>query len=213
MTAQSSTPHDASADRHVDIGADRLAKVYAQAIVEAADKKGCRREVIEELGAIVREVLPKVPKAAAVFASPKVAVEQKEALVDRMAAGRMRPTTIHALKVLARHERLGVLADVVAAAERLADSLEGRKQAVFTTATPVEPAEQARLVAEVEKAVGATLSARFTVDPALIGGLVVRVEDTIYDHSVATGLSRLGRHLKQRSIHEIQYGRDRLGTA
>lgn len=213
MAAAPHNPSDAAHGRHVDIGADRLAKVYAQAIVEAADQKGCRREVIEELGAIVREVLPKVPQAAAVFASPKVSVEQKEALVDRMAAGRLRPTTVHALKVLARHGRLGVVADVVAAAERLADSLDGRKQATFTTATPVDAADQARLVAEVEKAVGATLSATFRVDPRLIGGLVVRVEDTIYDHSVATGLSRLGRRLQQRSIHEIQYGRDRLGTA
>jgi len=213
MSPHTHTPNDAVGDRHVDIGADRLAKVYAQAIIEAADLKGCRREVIEELGAIVREVLPKVPKAAAVFASPKVTVEEKEALVDRMAAGRLRPTTIHSLKVLARHGRLGALADVVAATERLADSLEGRKQATFTTATPVEAADQARLVAEVERAVGATLAARFRVDPAVIGGLVVRVEDTIYDHSVATSLSRLGQRLKQRSIHEIQYGRDRLGTA
>jgi F0F1-type ATP synthase delta subunit len=194
MTDHTHTSHAVASDRHVDIGADRLAKVYAQAIVEAADRKGCRREVVEELGAIVRDVLPQVPQAAAVFASPKVTVEQKEALVDRMAAGRLRPTTIHALKVLARHGRLEVLADVVAAAERLADSLEGRKQATFTTATPVDAADQARLVAEVEKA-------------------VVRVEDTIYDHSVATGLTRLGQRLKQRSIHEIQYGRDRLGTA
>lgn len=213
MTSHDHHPTAATPGRHVDIGADRLAKVYAQAIVEAADKQGCRREVIEELAAIVRDVLPKVPKAAAVFASPKVAVEQKEALVDRMAAGRLRPTTVHSLKVLARHDRLGVLADVVAAAERLADALEGRKQATFTTATPVDAADQARLVAEVEKAVGASVSATFTVDPALIGGLVVRVEDTIYDQSVATSLSRLGRRLKQRSIHEIQYGRDRLGTA
>jgi F-type H+-transporting ATPase subunit delta len=213
MTDHTHTSHAVASDRHVDIGADRLAKVYAQAIVEAADRKGCRREVVEELGAIVRDVLPQVPQAAAVFASPKVTVEQKEALVDRMAAGRLRPTTIHALKVLARHGRLEVLADVVAAAERLADSLEGRKQATFTTATPVDAADQARLVAEVEKAVGATLAARFRVDPKLIGGLVVRVEDTIYDHSVATGLTRLGQRLKQRSIHEIQYGRDRLGTA
>jgi F-type H+-transporting ATPase subunit delta len=213
MTTAQHNPSDGARTRHVDIGVDRLAKVYAQAIVEAADKQGCRREVIEELGAIVREVLPKVPQAAAVFASPKVTVEQKEAIVDRMAAGRLRPTTVHALKVLARHGRLGVLADVAAAAERLADALEGRKQATFTTAIPVDPASQAQLVAQVERAVGATLAATFTVNPAIIGGLVVRVEDTIYDHSVATGLARLGRRLQQRSIHEIQYGRDRLGTA
>lgn len=212
MSTASANP-SAPAARHVDINADRLAKVYAQAIIEAADRQGCRREVIEELGALVRDVLPKVPRAAGVLASPKVPVERKEALVDRMAAGRMQPTTVRALKVLARHGRLDVLGDVVAAAERLADALEGRKQAVFTTAVPVDAAGQAYLLAEVQKAVGATLSATFRVDPAIIGGLVVRVEDTIYDHSVATSLTRLGRRLKQRSIHEIQYGRDRLGTA
>jgi F0F1-type ATP synthase delta subunit len=56
------------------------------------------------------------------------------------------------------------------------------------------------------------LAPTFTVNPDVLGGLVVRVEDTVYDHSVATSLRRLGSSLKQRSIHEIQYRRDRLGT-
>jgi F-type H+-transporting ATPase subunit delta len=197
----------------VDIGADRVAKVYAQAIIEAADRKGCRHEVLDELEAIVREVLPQVPKAAAVFASPKVAVEEKLAFIDRIATGRMQPTTAHALKVLARHGRLGILADVAAAASRLADDLEGRRAATFITAVPLDAAEQAGIVADVAKAVSATLSPTFVVDPGIIGGLVVRIQDTIYDQSVATSLARLGGRLKQRSIHEIQYGRDRLGTA
>ena len=52
-----------------------------------------------------------------------------------------------------------------------------------------------------------------SLKPELIGGLIVRIADTVYDHSVATSLVRLRARLKQRSIHEIQYGRDRLGTA
>jgi F-type H+-transporting ATPase subunit delta len=190
----------------VDIAADRVAKVYAQAIVEAADAAGCRREVLAELGTLAREVLPQVPDAVAVFASPKVTTEEKGRIIDKLAGGRMQATTTNALHVLAHHGRLGMLAAVVAAAERLADERDGKRQATFTTAMPLDAAEQARIVAETEQSLAATLVPAFVVDPAIIGGLVVRVGDTIYDQSVATGLARIGGRLHQRNIHAIQTG-------
>ncbi|MBU6277119.1 MAG: ATP synthase F1 subunit delta [Planctomycetes bacterium] len=192
--------------KHVDIAADRVAKTYAQAIVEAAEAAGCRREVIAELGALAREVMPRVPEAAAVFASPKVPPEEKARIIDRLAQGRLRETSVNSLHVLARHGRLGMLGAVVDAAERLADAREGRRQATFTTALPLDAAEQARIVADTERALSATLVPSFTVDPAIIGGLVVRVGDTIYDQSVATALSRIGGRLHERNIHAIQNG-------
>lgn len=205
--------HAADSSHAPDTGVERIAQVYAQAIIEAADKRGCRAEVIAELESLVRDVLPKVPQAVAVFASPRVAVEQKAALIDRIAAGRMLPTTVHSLHVLARHGRLGIVAEVAAAARRLAEQLAGRKQAVFTTALPLSGDDQRKLVAEVEPAVGLTLAPAFAVDPALIGGLVVRIGDTVYDQSIATGLARLGGNLHRRTIHEIQHGRNRLASA
>ncbi len=192
--------------KHVDIAADRVAKIYAQAIVEAAEAAGCRREVIDELGLLAREVLPKVPDATVVFASPKVSTDDKARIIDRLAKGRMRDTTVNSLHVLARHGRLGLLGSVVDAAERLADEREGRQQATFTTAVPLASEEQARIVGETEKALAASLKPRFVVDPAIIGGLIVRVGDTIYDQSVATGLSHIGGRLQQRNIHAIQTG-------
>jgi F-type H+-transporting ATPase subunit delta len=191
---------------HVDIAADRVATVYAQAIIEAAEAAGCRGEVLGELAALAREVLPKVPEAAAVFSSPKVSAEEKDRIIDRLAGSRLKPTTANALHVLARHGRLGMLATVVDAAERLADERDGKQQAVFTTAVPLAAAEQARVVSDTEKALSARLTPRFVVDPAIIGGLVVRIGDTIYDQSVATGLARLGGRLQQRTIHAIQNG-------
>lgn len=197
--------HTANADSsHIDIAADRIAKIYAQAVVEAAEAAGCRREVVAELGGLAREVLPKVPEAVAVFASPKVAAEEKGRIIDRLSQGRLRPTTTNALHVLARHGRLGMLPDVVRAAERLADERDGKRQATFTTAVSLDPAEQGRVVADTERALSVSLVPTFVVDPAIIGGLVVRVGDTIYDQSVATSLSRLGGRLEQRNIHAIQ---------
>jgi len=200
------TTSNAADSCHVDIAADRVAKVYAQAIVEAADAAGCRREVLTELAVLARDVLPKVPEAAVVFSSPKVSAEDKGRIIERIAGGRMQATTTNALHVLARHGRLGMLAAVVAAAERLADERDGKRQATFTTAVPLDAAEQARIVAETEKALTAALVPSFVVDPAIIGGLVVRVGDTIYDQSVATGLARIGGRLNQRNIHAIQTG-------
>lgn len=191
---------------HVDIAADRVAKVYAQAIVDAAEAAGCRRDVLAELGMLARDVLPRVPDAAAVFSSPKVSADEKSRIIDRLTAGRMKPTTTNSLHVLARHGRLGMLMTVVQAAERLADARDGRHQATFTTAVPLDADEQKRIVAETERALAMSLVPSFVVDPSVIGGLVVRVGDTIYDQSVATGLTRLGDRLRDRNIHAIQNG-------
>ena len=194
-------------------GALKLAKVYAQAIIEAAEKKQCRIAMLAELRAIVHKVLPKVPAAGAVFASPRVTLEEKAAIIERIFAGKVLPTTLHSLHVLARHGRLGMLKEVVAAAEQLANEREGNKAATFTTALALDSDEQGHVVTEIEHALGVSLAPTFIVNPDVLGGLVVRIADTVYDHSIATSLVRLGDRLKQRSIYEIQHRRDRLGTA
>ena len=146
-------PHAAPAADHqarLDPAAERIARVYAQAILEAADAAGCRGQVIDEVASAMR---------------------------------------------------------------KLDDEAAGRRQATFTTAVPLGDDEQRRIVAEVEGAVGVKLAPVFTVKADLIGGLVVRIGDTVYDQSIASGLSRLGGNLHRRTIHEIQYRRDRLTSA
>ena len=70
-----SRSHETQADHdHVDIAADRVAKVYAQAIIEAATDAKCVDAVLSELATLARDVLPRVPEAQAVFASPKVEI-------------------------------------------------------------------------------------------------------------------------------------------
>jgi F-type H+-transporting ATPase subunit delta len=196
-----------------DPSVERIARVYAQAILEAADAAGCRVEVIEEFERFVGGVLPQVPGLVAMFASPKIGSEQKEAVINRVAGGRLRPTTVHSLCVLARHGRLGIVAEVTRSLRSLDNELAGRRQATFTTAMPLSDEDRSRIVTEVAEAVGASLSPSFVIDPDIIGGLVVRIGDTVYDQSIASGLARLAGNLNRRTIHEIQYGRDRLTSA
>lgn len=204
----------ASSTAHtLDPAAEKVARVYAQAILEAADRKNCREDVLDELRALATDVLPQVPQARFVFDSPRVSVEEKAAMIDRITAGRMQPTTTHALHVLARHGRLGIVAEVADAARRLADEMAGRREAVLTTAVDLSEEQQRQVVADVEQRLGVSLAATFAVNPAMIGGLVVRVGDTVYDQSIASSLASLGGKLHRRTINEIQHGRDRLTSA
>lgn len=210
--ADTASSNDVSATG-LDPAAEKVARVYAQAILEAADRKGCRDEVLDELQTLATEVLPKVPKAAFVFDSPRVSLDEKNALIDRITVGRMQPTTSHALHILARHGRLGIVAEVADAARRLADEMAGRREALLTTAVALSEDAQRQVIADVEQQLSVPLAATFAVDPALIGGLVVRVGDTVYDQSIASSLASLGGKLHRRTINEIQHGRDRLTSA
>ena len=212
MTTEDSNRTSPLAAPH-DIGAARLAKVYAQAIVEAADRHECQAEVVEELTHVVEEVLPRVDSLTSVLESPQVTTSDKTAIVSKTFSGKISTTALNALLVLASHERLGLLPELVSALRRELDQRAGKREAVLTTANPITPEEQATILKSVEESLGESLTAHFSVNPDLLGGLVVRIEDTVYDHSVSTSLVSLAERLKQRSIHEIQHRRDRLGSA
>jgi F0F1-type ATP synthase delta subunit len=110
-----------SLDAPRDIGAARLAKVYAQAIVDAADRHQCQAEVLEEFTQIVEDVLPRVDNIASVFESPRISTSDKSALVRNTFSKKVLPITLNALLVLADHGRLGLLTELVVALRRELD--------------------------------------------------------------------------------------------
>ncbi|MEO1992845.1 MAG: ATP synthase F1 subunit delta [Pirellulales bacterium] len=198
--------NESSSTNEVDIGTEQVAHVYAKAIVEAADAAGCRKEVVSQLNMLAHDVLPKIPQALEVFASPKVTTDAKEEVINRLAKGRLQPTTTHSLHILARHGRLGILAAVAKATSRLADELDGIHKALFTTAVPLTDEKKNDVLKDVQQSLGMSLRPSFVVDASIIGGLVVQIGDTIYDQSVATSLTKLGNQLRQRNISALQTG-------
>ena len=80
-----------------------------------------------------------------------------------------------------------------------------------TSATPLDAAsEQQRHPNACKPCWAANRSWSGEVDPDLIGGIVLRVGDTVYDGSVATQLEQLREQMIDRSVHEIQSRRDRF---
>lgn len=196
-------------DQDIDVGAYRVGMVYGQALLAATDKFGNTAEVLDELDQLI-ELLTKQPKVDEILASGMIANDRKVALVERVFAGKVTNTFLNFVKVVAAHGRGGFLRAIRKAVRDLLDERAGRVRVQVTTAAPIDGELTERIQNQLRGMLGGEPVLAKKVDPDLIGGLVFRVGDTVYDGSVATRLARVKSQMIDRSIHEIQRRRDSL---
>jgi F-type H+-transporting ATPase subunit delta len=193
----------------VNVGAQQVATVYAKAFLGAAENAGKTDALVEELST-VGSVLAEYPKLEAVLGSALVDTEEKLGILDRVFGPQLSPLTLNFLKVVARHGRLDIVRSVDEEARKLHDVLRGRVRVEVRTATPLDDHLAKRVEGSLRELLGGNPYVDPAVDPELIGGVVLRVGDTVYDGSIARQLSQVREQMITRSIHEIQSRRDRF---
>ena len=91
--------------------------------------------------------------------------------------------------------RMSALPDIARAHRELVDEQAGRARATVTSATPLDPAVEARLKGALEKQTGKTVILERKLDPALIGGVIAQVGDLVFDGSVQAQLRQIREEL------------------
>jgi len=127
-----------------------------------------------------------------VWETPSIAAEQKRAVLDAIVGreGISRPVR-NFLAVLIDHRRVAFLGPIVKQFEQELNLRMGFAEAQITSARPLGDSERRLLESEVEKLIGKKVRARYTQDPATLGGAIVKVGSTIYDGSVAGQLQKI----------------------
>jgi F-type H+-transporting ATPase subunit delta len=116
-------------------------------------------------------------------------------LVHRVLDGRVPDPVARLVQVLVERGRIDRLAAVATEYRRLRNQQAGVVEALATTAAPLTGDETVALRRKVAEMTGRTVDLRVEVDESLIGGLTVRVGDTLYDASVRGRLERLRERL------------------
>lgn len=196
-----------------DVGAQQVAAVYAKALLGATEKAGQTEAVLGDLDSLITDVLDKLPRLNTVLNSALVGAEQKIALLDKAFAGKVSPLLLNFLKVLAQKGRLELLRLIRREAAKIIDQMRGRVRVQVTTAVEVNGEVTGQLDSMLRSMLGVQPVLEVKTQPELIGGIVVRVGDTVYDGSIATRLERIREQMMNRSLHEIQSRRNRFGTA
>uniref|UniRef100_A0A7C2NSM0 ATP synthase subunit delta n=1 Tax=Schlesneria paludicola TaxID=360056 RepID=A0A7C2NSM0_9PLAN len=193
-----------------DPSVQSVAKVYAVALLDAAAKEGGVDAVLEEFGSFVADVLGPQPQFERLLCGAMTSVDDKLRLIDKVLGGRGTPLFVNFLKVLARHGRMDLVQGVWQAAQREQESRTGRVRVRVTSARPLSETALNHLTERLRQALAANPIVETAVDSQLVGGLVIRVGDTVYDGSVRNRLKQLRGKLRERCLNEVQRGRDRF---
>lgn len=130
--------------------------------------------------------------------SPKFSAEDKAKGLSALAAGAgLSVTTQKFLGLLAANRRTAALEGVIKAFQRLAEARRGSVSAQVVTAVPLTEAQAAGLAAALRTALGKDPQISTRVDPAILGGLKVRVGSRLYDASLKSKLDSLKFALKR----------------
>ncbi len=204
-TSQNSTAFDA--------GRQYLGTVYAKALLGAAEKAGTTDAVLEELDSLVTDVIDKLPNLDAALASPRIGHDEKVRLLDRAFQGRMSKQLLNFLKVVSSHGRLDCLRAINRAARRLYNQMRNRVEVKIRTTEPVDGQLAEEIADRLRTVLRSDVELKMDVDPELIGGMVIRIGDTVYDGSVVDRLRRLRAETIEKMAQEFRQSLARFAIA
>jgi F-type H+-transporting ATPase subunit delta len=193
-----------------DIDRQKLGAIYARALLGACEKAGISDRIVAELNSLVDDVFGRVAGIESLLATPRISVEEKYGMLDRVFGPRMSSELLTFLKVVCQHGRLDCLRQIRQAARLELNRMRGRVEVQVTTAEPIDDNLAERIVAVLQGKLGVTVDLVRRVDPSLLGGLVVRVGDTLYDGSIRNRLVRLRSETIERTFQQLRESADRF---
>jgi F-type H+-transporting ATPase subunit delta len=129
--------------------------------------------------------------------SPLVSREGATAAIKAVANElRLDPLTTNFLGVLATNRRLNKAASVITAFRELAANFRGEATADVTTAHPLDDAQVTALKAKLKARIGRDVAVTLKTDPAILGGLIVKIGSQMIDGSIRTRLNTLAHAMK-----------------
>ena len=192
-----------------DPSAQSVAKVYAVAYLESAGDSG-GHAAVEELASFVDDVLTPQTQFEQLLRGSALGRDDKNLLIDRVVGTRATPLFTNFLRVLAKHGRLDLLQGIRRQSEIELERRAGKRRVGVSSATELSAESLASIKSSLTASLGCDPILETRIDPSLIGGLVIRVGDTVYDGSLKTQVKQLRVRLRERCLNEIQRGRDRF---
>jgi F-type H+-transporting ATPase subunit delta len=168
-----------------------IAKRYARAFFEIAGEEKQYEKYYNELGRF-SAVLRENKSLSEFLANPIFAQPDKKAVVESVLEKiRISPLTANFLKLLIDKRRIGILSDIEGCYRELMDSTLKKVRVTVKTAFPLSGNLSDRLQTGLERLTGRKVEMTVEEDPTLLGGIVVRVGDKLYDGSIRTQLNNI----------------------
>ena len=174
----------------------RAARRYAAALFATAEKQDKLDAVTRDLHMVV-DFMKQTPALDRMWTSKVVPTGKKRDLISTLLGAFIDPLTLSFLRLLVDKRREDILSLVRLEVQQLSDRSRRLVRAEATFALEPTPEEREKLVQSLEQRTGEHVDLTVEVDPSILGGVVIRMHDTIIDGSVRGTLERLREQLLQ----------------
>jgi F-type H+-transporting ATPase subunit delta len=172
-----------------------IARNYAETLLELAQRAGDLRGWGEMLDSVANAV--ESDRRLRIFLeSPRVSAQRKNEIIQKAYGGALPRNFVRFLQALVSNRRQMLIPLIAHAYHDLVDQVEGRVHASVTVAREADERDRELVTTQLSRALGKTVVPHFHVNPDVLGGVIVRVGDTVLDGSVRKRLAILrGRML------------------
>jgi F-type H+-transporting ATPase subunit delta len=173
---------------------DTAVRGYAEAFLAVAEADGALDKVLEELLAFDAAV-EQHGELREALTDASLPAENRKAVVRDLLGERAHPTTVNLIGFAVDSGKAKDLRAIVEAAGALAAARRNAELAEVRSAVPLDEAQRARIAQALSAATGRKVEVNVVIDPSVVGGVVARVGDEVFDGSVATRLDDAKQHL------------------
>jgi F-type H+-transporting ATPase subunit delta len=172
---------------------EELAQVYSTSLFEVASQAGRLETVREQLGQFADAVASNRELQVFLF-SPYFSTTEKQAGLKRTLTD-AEDLLMNFLELLVEKHRMPVLFRIRSEFESLCEHAQRRLGVEITSAVELDPATANEVAEQIGRHTGMTVDLRRHVDPEIIGGLILRVGNSILDASIRARLEQMQRQL------------------
>ncbi|WP_188456668.1 F0F1 ATP synthase subunit delta [Virgibacillus oceani] len=171
-----------------------VAKRYAEALFQLGNEKATLETIVEELR-VVKEVFQSNQKLYTFLEHPRVNNEKKKQFLQEVFQG-LSTDVINTLKLLVERHRADSIPSIIDHLSQMVNDAKGTAEALVYSVRELSDAEKAELESTFAKRFNKTaLKLENVVDPSIIGGVKIRMGNTIYDGSISGKLKRIERNI------------------
>jgi len=167
-----------------------IAKNYAETLLELAQRSGDLRAWGDMLDSIA-EAMESDRRLRMFLESPRVSAQKKNEVLQKAYGAQLPRNFLRFLQALVSNRRQMLIPEIAHAYHDLVDQVEGRVHASVTVAREADDADRELIVTQLSRVLGKQVVPHFHVNSSILGGVIVRVGDTVLDGSVRRRLATL----------------------
>jgi|O1111metagenome_2_1110795.scaffolds.fasta_scaffold06315_2 F-type H+-transporting ATPase subunit delta len=170
------------------------AQRYAASLFEVGVEENCLDTLWEELSAL-NDIFCQNPEFLKLLAAPILAHEEKARIIGSTFEGKVSVYALNFVRILADKGRIAQFSQVVAAFQKLYNKHNNIQDVTAVTAVPLKPELALKLQKRLEELTGKRIVLQNQVDPAILGGVVLKLDNDLIDDSVRARLEGLKKQL------------------